>query len=359
MRQIKLSNTVKVVVPAKISAQIMYLCSKIHDVEWSGVLFYSVTGNINKPDTKIKLEYIYPMDKGTGGSTGFEYDEKVVEFMMDNPETIQWKQGLVHSHNNMQAYHSGTDMSELEDNSKNHNYYLSIVINNKFDIVGKIGFEGKLEASKLKYMIRNDSGKPSSLVLNQQEEKVLFYRECEFEFEGFDKEEYSKKVDTIINKSIQTSLYGDRNGIVSTVWKDDNIPAMRNNHKEKTDIQKHIDSIGDMFFIYFLSQGHTTDVKEVDDYLNAYEIEDRDRYYTKDTQVSISEEILSKFKVLYRQFCKRYNVNKEFTEKEAIDYIIDSLEVYEVDYYIVDELINGLEELKGKGFQLNLFNHGI
>ena len=98
IKKIKLSKVVKVILSDKVEQQIKYLCNKIHNVEWSGVLFYSTNGLSSDNDYKITLEYIYPMDKGNGGSTGFNYDESIVEFMMKNPEAMEWDNGLVHSH---------------------------------------------------------------------------------------------------------------------------------------------------------------------------------------------------------------------------------------------------------------------
>lgn len=45
---------------------------------------------------------------------------------------------MIHSHNNMSTFFSPTDISELKDNAINHNFYLSIVTNNKFEFIGKV-----------------------------------------------------------------------------------------------------------------------------------------------------------------------------------------------------------------------------
>ena len=39
---------------------------------------------------------------------------------------------------NRMVFFSGTDWEELEDNAPNHNYYLSVIVNNKLEIVGKL-----------------------------------------------------------------------------------------------------------------------------------------------------------------------------------------------------------------------------
>lgn len=40
----------------------------------------------------------------------------------------------------MGVFFSGTDMDDLKNNAKSHNYYLSVVVNNVLDIIGKIAF---------------------------------------------------------------------------------------------------------------------------------------------------------------------------------------------------------------------------
>ena len=39
---IKNASTFKLIIPQEVEAKIRYLCSRVHDVEWSGTLFYKV-----------------------------------------------------------------------------------------------------------------------------------------------------------------------------------------------------------------------------------------------------------------------------------------------------------------------------
>lgn len=87
----------------RILNQVQYLCQQIAKVEWSGVLFYSVTGSIKKPeDMVLTIEDILPMNKGNQTYTEYNLDERVIDYMMDN-ETMEkgWKMGHIHSHNTM------------------------------------------------------------------------------------------------------------------------------------------------------------------------------------------------------------------------------------------------------------------
>ena len=134
--------------------KIQYLCTRINEVEWSGILLYSVKGSIKEPEKmELHAEDIIPMDKGSAGATEYEYNKKsmfdtskfddkhidYIDAMCDeHPEVLEWKVGHIHSHNNMGVFFSGVDIKELEDNAKSHNFYLSLVVNNKMETVAKV-----------------------------------------------------------------------------------------------------------------------------------------------------------------------------------------------------------------------------
>ena len=150
------------------------MCQSINKVEWSGVMFYSVKGSI-QDFTKVELtvEDIYPMDKGDAASTGYELGEEFVEYRMDNPETLSWKIGMIHSHHHMKAYFSATDMSELNDNTEFHNYYLSLVVNNHGMLVAKVAFRGDING----YGCKDEKGDNWTLKLSNARQ-VMFEFDC-------------------------------------------------------------------------------------------------------------------------------------------------------------------------------------
>lgn len=92
--------------------KIQYLCSRISEVEWSGILLYSVKGSIRKPEEmELIAEDIIPMDRGSAGYTEYQYNKKSI-FNMDefddkhidyisencdsNPAVLEWKVGHIH-----------------------------------------------------------------------------------------------------------------------------------------------------------------------------------------------------------------------------------------------------------------------
>jgi len=202
LKWIHLSNNLKVVISKKVMEQITYLCNRINSVEWSGILLYSMKGDIKNKNAVAVLEYIYPMDKGTGGYTEYEVDEDFIDWRMNHPESLTWIQGHIHSHNNMAAYFSGTDDEELEENAEGHNFYLSIVVNNKMEIVGKVVMLGETEEKERTFSLKGLGGKLWKLKLTPKQENAIFYRDCDIEVPKAKIDaDFIDRVNEIIHKS--------------------------------------------------------------------------------------------------------------------------------------------------------------
>jgi len=134
---------VSLIITDKVYEKIKYLCTNISQVEWSGTLFYTIKKELSSGKCEVELKDILPLDKGTGTYTSFESDERFPEYMMSKmeelgEEVLTWQQGLIHSHNNMGVFFSGTDQDELLSSCKNYNQYLSLICNNKMEFVAKI-----------------------------------------------------------------------------------------------------------------------------------------------------------------------------------------------------------------------------
>lgn len=141
--------------------QVKYLCSKINEDEWSGVLYYNINGSIKDVDNlSIELLDIFPMDKGNATFTSYDFGGPVVEHMMKNEELSEAKIGHIHSHNNMSVFFSGTDWSELEENAPNHNFYLSLIVNNKGDTCAKLCFiaSADTEEAEITFKAKDENG---------------------------------------------------------------------------------------------------------------------------------------------------------------------------------------------------------
>lgn len=201
--------------------KVTLLNSRISQVEWSGVLFYSAYGSISHPENlQIELRDILLMDIGTSAFTSYEFNADVVDYIEADPQRFEWKIGHIHSHNTMKTYFSGTDMEELIENSENYDYYLSIIVNNNLDIVGKIAYRGISEG--LNYIYSDEAGNRITKMLTRKTEYV-FIHNCDIEES---RNPISNRIDDLIvekqkaqalkqksSKKVQTySLWDDQPG---------------------------------------------------------------------------------------------------------------------------------------------------
>jgi len=204
----------------RILNQVKYLCNKIAKVEWSGVLFYSVEGSIQDPENMtLTIEDILPMNKGTQAYTEYSFDQRVIDYMVDN-ETMEkeWKMGHIHSHNTMAVFFSGTDWSELEDNAPNHNFYLSLIVNNFMDFCAKVCFIAQSNETKtFNFHAKDEEGNNYIYESAEYEvkEKKLIVFDCAINSPSNSimvEEAFSEKVTKIIEDA-------DRRVITTPAWK--------------------------------------------------------------------------------------------------------------------------------------------
>lgn len=173
--------------PVEVFHQIQYLCKNIPKVEWSGALFYTTEGSIEKPGTfKITLKTILPLDMGSQAYTEYHLDDRFIDFIEEDfEERCNWKLGHIHSHNVMGVFFSGTDMAELNDNAPAHNFYLSLIVNNYMDFIAKVAFigEAKKDIKQVPYTAKNVDG--HDYIIEKQDFEVntrkLFIYDCEID----------------------------------------------------------------------------------------------------------------------------------------------------------------------------------
>lgn len=158
--------------PDDVLNKIKYLCKTIPRQEWSGILLYTIEGSIKQPkDMIITLKEIIVMDKGSAAATEYNFNEKKrdssgyldrhIDYTNEYEEAIFWKIGQIHSHHSMRVFFSDVDVSELNDNSASHNYYLSLIVNNYMDMIAKVAFRASVDTVvEADYTAIDDEGEP-------------------------------------------------------------------------------------------------------------------------------------------------------------------------------------------------------
>lgn len=118
------------------------MCKEVWTDEWSGMLFYETEGQFGQDDFKIIAQELFPLDIGSQAYTEYETnDPELIKFLMANPHVRNMKKGHIHSHNNMGVFFSSTDDGELQDNCGHHNFYFSLIVNNRNEMCAKIAFK--------------------------------------------------------------------------------------------------------------------------------------------------------------------------------------------------------------------------
>lgn len=106
------------------------MCSRLPDKEWSGLLFYTYTGSFKNDTIKFLAEDFLLMDIGDATYTHFISNPDFATYIAEHPELAKSKTGIIHSHNKMEAFFSGTDNETLLDCGKDTIHFLSLIVNN-------------------------------------------------------------------------------------------------------------------------------------------------------------------------------------------------------------------------------------
>ena len=120
----------KLLIPIEVERKIRFTCQKIWNTEWSGTLFFTYEGSFEDDNLVIKCEDIYIMDIGNQTYTEFDMNPDVIAYMTENPKLLDCQLGLIHSHNNMSTFFSGTDQQTLKEEGIDRNNFVSLIVNN-------------------------------------------------------------------------------------------------------------------------------------------------------------------------------------------------------------------------------------
>jgi hypothetical protein len=164
----------KLYIPPNVLAQINYLHGRVGKDEWSAMLLYDVRSGSPADIENFELEakHVFLMDIGTAAYTEYETDGDIVDIYDNIEEAMEWKTGHIHSHHSMDAYFSGTDMSELNDNVDKHNYYLSLIVNFAQRPTAKVAFLSDVHhKSKMNYV--DESGETQLFETNKVEKEMV------------------------------------------------------------------------------------------------------------------------------------------------------------------------------------------
>lgn len=183
MKSIEIEAVGKFIVSEQLQNEIDFLHSAIGSIEWSGILLYTVENKdvSNMKDIVFVGKHVYLMNIGSSATTGFEYDGIIVDMYDDLPDMIDDNIGIIHSHHTMSAYHSQTDLSDLDKNSSVYNYYISLVVSFNKKYACKIAFPSKGKVTREIELINTDGNKFSKKMVEEESSILLSTIPVEFE----------------------------------------------------------------------------------------------------------------------------------------------------------------------------------
>lgn len=131
------TDSYNLIIPDSVEFRIRQWCMLNPSTEWSGTLFYTVSGSFDNKDIEFTVKDFFVMDIGTSGFTNYKETPDICSYMMEN-DLLDCKTGLIHSHNSMKAFFSGTDANTLVEEGEQTTHFLSLIVNNEGTYVARV-----------------------------------------------------------------------------------------------------------------------------------------------------------------------------------------------------------------------------
>lgn len=143
-------STYKLIIPDLVQRKIREWCYHFPTKEWSGTLFYTVEGSFEDNSLIITCKDIYVSDIGSATYTEFDHSADIVTYQAMN-DLLDCYTGLIHSHNQMATFFSGTDRNTLIEEGMDMPHFLSLIVNNAGVYTAEITRRVSLQTSKITY----------------------------------------------------------------------------------------------------------------------------------------------------------------------------------------------------------------
>ena len=237
----------KLIIPAEVERKIRFACQKVWSTEWSGTLFFTHEGSFENNDLVIRCVDIYIMDIGTQAYTEFDMNPDVIAYMTEHSELLDCQMGLIHSHNNMSTFFSGTDTATLKEEGRDRNNFVSLIVNNAGSYTAAITrrIKSKQVMESVSYEFFGDGEKQDTKkYVSDADEIEWFYLKIEKEGENYSFPDMAARLEEIKQakaekakkaqapayssdyKPVIANSYGTKAGPANLVNKEDNKPKV-------------------------------------------------------------------------------------------------------------------------------------
>lgn len=235
------SYNYQLIIPIEVERKIRFACQRVWNTEWSGVLFFNYEGSFENDDLKIICKDIYIMDIGSQTYTEFDMNPDVISYMTDNIELLECQLGLIHSHNNMSTFFSGTDQATLLDEGIDRNNFVSLIVNNAGNytaaITRKVTSKEVHETSVYEFFGEGEKEDSKNYVIDKDEIEWFYLKVVkendEFSFPDMDSRfEEIKKSKEVKARMVTTNNFSMQKNLPSA----NNQPTIPN----KVEVQKEL-----------------------------------------------------------------------------------------------------------------------
>lgn len=237
----------KLIIPAEVERKIRFTCQKVWNTEWSGTLFFIHEGSFENDDLVIRCVDIYIMDIGTQAYTEFDMNPDVIAYMTEHSELLDCQMGLIHSHNNMSTFFSGTDTATLREEGRDRNNFVSLIVNNAGSYTAAITrrIKSKQVMESVSYEFFGDGEKQDTKeYVSDADEIEWFYLKIEKEGENYSFPDMAARLEEIKQakaekakkaqvpayssdyKPVIANSYGTKAGPANLVNKEDSKPKV-------------------------------------------------------------------------------------------------------------------------------------
>lgn len=189
-------STYKLIIPDLVQRKIREWCYHFPTKEWSGTLFYTVEGSFEDNSLVITCKDIYVSDIGSATYTEFEHNADIVAYQAMN-DLLDCYTGLIHSHNQMATFFSGTDRNTLIEEGMDMPHFLSLIVNNAGIYTAKITRRVSLQTSKITYPTFGGESKSEEVESTVNEYIEAFPLEIDIQEDTSIKDEVTQRIKEI------------------------------------------------------------------------------------------------------------------------------------------------------------------
>ena len=248
----KQDNTYKLIITPELEEKIRFLCARFPNNEYSGVLFYDYTGRFEDNSLVLTAKDFCLMDYGSATYTEFDKSAEICNYMIEH-DLLECQQGLMHSHDQMSTFFSGTDLGTLQEEGSDMNNFLSLIVNNAGQYTAAITRKVKHIPHVTEVLEYEFFGEETINIGNDEYDAIESY-EIEYFFLNIEKptvnigytdlfnriEEISKDktIITNISREPRTNLIVDSTLKATPLYKETNIPFSKAN----TAVQAGVDT---------------------------------------------------------------------------------------------------------------------